>query len=130
MSFAMNAYARSPVWLQNFLISAYGVRLRRLRYGRVGQQTLAHLRQSHGMPAPELLRQQLQTLSQVVARAAGDVPFYRSRGLQQMEFDALGQLDEVPLLDKSEAQAAGREMISDRYRGRRLTEIHTGGTTG
>ncbi len=130
MSFAMNAYARSPVWLQNFLISAYGVRLRRLRYGRVGQQTLAHLRQSHGMPGPELLRQQLQTLSQVVTRAAADVPFYRSRGLRQMEFDALEQLDEVPLLDKSEVQAAGREMISDRYRDRRLTEIHTGGTTG
>lgn len=126
----MKAYAHAPVWMQNLLISAYGLRLRRVRYGPVGRETLARLRESQGISSPELRRQQLQALSSVVAHAASDVPFYRSRKLPHSDFDALEQLDELPLLNKSEVQAAGREMISDRYRNQRLTEIHTGGTTG
>lgn len=126
----MNAYTRAPVWLQNLLISAYGLRLRRIRYGPVGRQTLARLRESDGIAAAELERQQLQMLSSVVAGAASDVPLYRARKLRAIEFDSLEQLRELPLLNKSEVQAAGREMISDFFRDRRLTEIHTGGTTG
>jgi phenylacetate-CoA ligase len=69
-------------------------------------------------------------LSDVVTRAATDVPFYRSRALPRIAFQSFDELDQLPLLSKSEVQAAGREMISNRYRDRRLTEIHTGGTTG
>lgn len=130
MKLAMSAYAHAPVWVQNLLISAYGLRLRRLRYGRVGHDTLARLRESDRLPAPELYRQRLQLLSAVVTRAASDVPFYRSRALSTIAFHDPDQLARLPLLDKSDVQAAGRQMISDRYRDRRLTEIHTGGTTG
>jgi len=43
MTFAMRAYARTPVWTQNLLLSAYGLRLRGLRYGRTGRATTDHL---------------------------------------------------------------------------------------
>jgi phenylacetate-coenzyme A ligase PaaK-like adenylate-forming protein len=130
MKLAMSAYAHAPVWIQNLLISAYGLRLRRLRYGRIGQEVLTRLRESRGISAEQLRQETLQTLSQVVAQAASDVPFYRTRGLPQTRFQSLDQLDRLPMLSKSEVQSAGRELISDRYRDRRLTEIHTGGTTG
>ena len=123
-------YARSPVFVQNLLISAYGMRLLRLRYGQTGRETLAWLLESQWMESADLQRDQLLALSEVVARAASDVPFYRRRGLEGIDFDSLDQLQELPLLTKSEVQRAGRDMISDQYRGRRLAEVHTGGTTG
>ena len=130
MKLAMAVYARTPVWVQNLLISAYGFRLRRLRYGPTGRETLARLRKSRSKPAGQIERERLHMLSGVVARALTDVPFYRNRGLQKIAFQSVEDLSELPLLSKSEVQSAGRELVSDAYRGLKLTEIHTGGTTG
>ncbi len=127
---AMGIYSRAPIWTQNLLISAYGLKLLRLRYGRTGRETLESLMVSQWMPEAEIQRHQLSRLSDVVARASEDVPFYRARGLERIHFDSLDQLRELPLTTKSEVQRAGREMISDRYRRKKLTEVHTGGTTG
>src|SRR6266576_4004034 len=126
----MAVYSRSPVWLQDALISAYGLRLLRLRYGRTGRETLAGLMKSQWLSSAELRRRQLSALTEVVEHAAYEVPFYRRRGLEGVDFDSLEQLQELPLLTKSEVQRAGREMISDTRRRRKLTEVHTGGTTG
>jgi len=126
----MAMYARAPVWVQNLLISAYGYRLRRLRYGPVGRETLARLRESGRKSAKEIERDRLRILTGVVERAISDVPFYRNRGLRNISFQSFEDLSEMPVLTKSDVQAAGRELISDVYRDRRLTEIHTGGTTG
>ena len=130
MSFATGAYARSPVWLQNLLISAYGVHLRRLRFGRTGRTTIARLRETRLLPADEQRRLQLATLSEVVTRALADVPFYRRRGPSTLAVDSFDRLRELPLLTKNEVQTAARDMVSDRYAGAKLSEIHTGGTTG
>lgn len=129
MSLATRVYERSPVWLQNLLVSAYGLRLRRLRYGSVGRRTLARLRQSQWMSEKEVRDHQLSGLAEVAA-AASDVPFYRQRSGKVVQIDSFETLRELPILTKSDVQRAGRELISDRYRRRRLAEVHTGGTTG
>src|SRR6202030_2786222 len=94
VSFAMRAYARAPVWTQNLLLTAYGIRLRRLRYGRTGRETLARLRQSQWLPEQDVLASQLLALSELVGRAAADVPFYRARGLERINFSSVAQLSE------------------------------------
>src|SRR5256885_4854962 len=116
--------------MQNLLVSAYGARLRRLRYGETGHETLAWIRKAQWLPATEVRETQLSTLTDVVARAASDVPFYRQRGLEGIDFESFDQLREIPILTKSQVQRAGRSLISQAYRSRRLTEVHTGGTTG
>lgn len=126
----MTVYSRAPVWMQNILISAYGLKLRRLRYGETGRAMLDSLRESQWLDANEIRERQLTTLTEVVSRAAADVPFYRRRGLEGVDFETIDQLREIPLLTKGDVQRAGRDMISDQYRGQRLTEVHTGGTTG
>lgn len=130
VSLAKRFYERAPVWLQNLLVSGYGVRLRRLRYGKMGRETLARLRQSQWMSEEEIRRYQLSALTTVVAAATSDVPFYRQRPGGPLEISSFEMLRELPLLTKSEVQRAGREMTSDRFRKRRLVEVHTGGTTG
>src|SRR5258705_4169515 len=124
------AYAGAPVWMQNLLVSAYGARLRRLRYGETGDETLAWLRKAQWLPAGEVRENQLSALTEVVARAASDVPFYRQRGLEGIDFESFDQLREIPILTKSEVQRADRGLISKAHRSHRLTEVHKGGTTG
>ena len=89
MSHVNRAYAGAPVWMQNLLVSAYGARLRRLRYGDTGHETLAWLRKAQWLPAAEVREYQLSVLTEVVARAASDVPFYRQRGLEGIDFESL-----------------------------------------
>lgn len=126
----MRVYTRSPVWMQNLLLSAYGVHLRRLRYGSIGRQWLGRLRESQWLPADEVRTMQAALLRDVVASAARDVSFYRRRGLRPLGARALDEVERIPTLSKSDVQAAGRECISDCFRGMRLNEVHTGGTTG
>jgi phenylacetate-CoA ligase len=130
VSVARHAYDRAPVWMQNLLLSAYGMHLRRIRYGPTGQKTLEHLRESQWMSPADLRAYQLSKLSEVVAMAATDVPFYRERGLPRREFASFDELRDLPLLTKSQVQRAERAMISDRHRRKRLQVVHTGGTTG
>ncbi|HKR09488.1 MAG TPA: hypothetical protein VJS39_09885 [Gemmatimonadaceae bacterium] len=130
MGLALRAYARVPVWTQNLLLSAYGLHLRRLRYGPTGRHTLQWLRSSQWLDAEKLKQLQLEELTRVVTAAATDVEFYRRRGMQPIEFTSFEQLREIPLLTKEDVQGAGRELISDRHRSGRLSEVHTGGTTG
>jgi phenylacetate-CoA ligase len=130
VSFATSVYERAPVWLQNLLISTYGIRLRRLRYGPIGRHTLAQLRTSQWRSEDEIRQDQLSALASVVTAATSEVPFYRQRSGKHLQINSFERLRDLPLLTKSDVQRAGREMISDRYRDRSLTEIHTGGTTG
>ena len=130
MSAAMRVYTRAPVWIQNLVLSAYGVHLRRLRYGSVGREALARLRQTQWLSSAEVEAMQEKTLRETVAAAARDVPLYRQRGLRPLAARALDDLEHVATLTKSELQGAGRDCISDGYRGRHLHEVHTGGTTG
>ena len=130
MTLAAAAYARSPVWLQNLMITGYGAHLRRLRFGAEGRALLASLRASEFLPEAELRRRQDAALAVAVQRALADVPFYRDRRGAGAPIRTAADLARLPLLTKQEVQSAGRAMISDRYRDTKLREIHTGGTTG
>ena len=127
----MAMYHRAPVWMQNLALSAYGARLRFLRYGREGRDMGQRLRDSEWWPAEQLAAYQRQTITDVIAAAVRDVPFYRDRGHPAADCTAsLDRLADLPVLTKGEVQRAGRALTSDRYRNARLEEIHTGGTTG
>jgi len=55
-------YERAPIWAQHLIVSAYGVRLRYLRYGRAQREQLASLRRSQWLTAAELRQLQLERL--------------------------------------------------------------------
>ena len=124
------AYAASPVWLQHLFVSAYGVRLRFLRYGRRQRRYLAELRRTQWLSAAELRALQLQRLTALVRHARETVGLYRGRKLPDGPFTELAQLRELPVLTKDELRGPRELVTSQRWRGRRLLEIHTGGTTG
>jgi phenylacetate-CoA ligase len=130
VSLATRAYSAAPVWLQEVMLSVYGARLRWLRYGAIQRGLLHRLRESQWLPVAELQRRQLESLNATLAAAAADVTFYRERGLKSGPLAGVEGLGALPVLTKEEVRQAGKRLVSTRYAGRRLEEIHTGGTTG
>ena len=129
MSRMRRVYDHAPVFAQNILLSGYGLWLRHLRYGAEHDAILAMLRATERAPVVEWRARQLEALRRVTADAQATVPFYRDRlpvgGIRTLE-----EFRSLPILTKTEAQAAGRELISAPHLKLPLQEIHTGGTTG
>src|SRR5438045_2028223 len=101
MSFVTSVYARSPIWLQNAALSAYGVLLRSRRYAGIYGDTLRELTASQWKSADELAANQLARLNQILA-AAHRVPLYLERGDSHAPLVDLTNLSRFPLLSKSD----------------------------
>jgi phenylacetate-CoA ligase len=103
--------------------------LRWQRYGGEQRRVLSEIRPAEWL-APDALRAlQHARLQTTVHRAYEDVPHYRARGGPRPVMSDPEALSRIPIMTKDEVKAAGRSLISDRL-GRKLLEIHTGGTTG
>lgn len=122
-------YDSAPVLVQNVMLSAYGLWLRQLRFGPAHRARLAGLRRAESASVPEWQAAQAVRLSAVTSGAAASVPFYADR-IPRAGVGSVEELRELPVVTKAEVQSAGRALVSTRFAGRRLHEIHTGGTTG
>lgn len=129
MSRATRWYFAAPVAVQHLMISAYGVRLRRLRYGGEHRTYLATLREREWQRGKAMAQTQLAALNGVLRHARATVPFYRDR-LPNGDLQELDAIATLPILTKAEVRRAERTLVSRSAGTRRLLEIHTGGTTG
>ena len=126
--FIQSTYFAMPSWMQSTVLSAYGLRLRFLRYGSHQRQTLRELLETQWLSAGELEALQLERLNALLRHAADTVPFYAPRQLPR-RIEQLDDLRALPMLEKSEVRSAGSTLLS--LAGpRSAIEIHTGGTTG
>jgi len=128
-SLATRLYFASPIWMQHFLISAYGAHLRRLRYGAAQQRTLRSIREAQWAPAFGADDWQLALLNRTLQQARLTVPFYAAR-IPATPLLSLHDLAALPLLTKEAVRAAGHDLVSAFSAGTPLLEVHTGGTTG
>jgi phenylacetate-CoA ligase len=129
VSLADGFYARSPVWLQNVLLSIYGARLRYLRYGRSHRRALGRLQETERLSAAELAELQATELRAVMDRAS-HTAFYRQHWREAKGNGASEDFTRLPLVSKDDLRRAARALVPDNLGGHRLLEIHTGGTTG
>ena len=79
MSLAESIYERSPVFLQNALLSAYGVHLYRLRYGGDFPRLLSQLLQSERFSAEQLDALQRRRFGVLMRLLHERVPHYRDQ---------------------------------------------------
>jgi phenylacetate-CoA ligase len=128
----VSVYFRLPVFIQELAISAYGYRLKRIRYGGIHANTLRELMATAGSNAKDLDTIQDERLSQMLSHAVANVPYYRRLSLPvpQHGATALDVLRSWPLLNKSSVQASGLDMIAEGGWSGKRVDIHTGGTTG
>jgi len=123
-------YHRAPVALQNAAVSAYGLRLRLLREGRVRRRELRRLRETQWLSAPEIKTRQERRALAMANRAYRSVPLYRDRLPDFHEVSDPREFSRLPVLEKHELRTDRKRLVTERFQDDRLQEVHTGGTTG
>ncbi len=133
MALAQSLYHRCPIPVQNLLVSAYGWRLKRRRYGRHHDRILAELQLSERFDAEQIADLQRQRLAATLANAASHVPFYRESwpelGLDPGTVSA-DEFASLPVLDKETVRVNQARLVSDRVRPGSLMTVNTSGSTG
>jgi phenylacetate-CoA ligase len=124
---ALRSYYAMPAWAQSLALSAYGLRLRFLRYGRYNRRVLAELLRSQWFSRDQLQELQVARLNALLGHAATNIPYYRALGFP----DRVATLDDLrglPVLRKAEVRRSAASLVAGGRRG--ALGIHTGGTTG
>jgi len=95
-------YARVPVWLQNGMVSAYGLYWRWARFGGDYPRHLQGYLQREHFTAEEWQAYQARLLADVLKVCVQHVPFYRHAWTLAEKRGALdGDLSQLPLLEKT-----------------------------
>jgi phenylacetate-CoA ligase len=132
MTFSQRIYQAAPEWLQNGLMNAYALHLRRQRFGTDFRRTMAEWEQSQWWPADRMRTYQDERVREIVAHAARQVPFYQKRwadyGVSAAQVQGVADLRLLPTITKAEIRAAGERLLSARPS--QLEHGHTSGTTG
>jgi phenylacetate-CoA ligase len=109
-------YRRVPVWAQNVLVSAYGYRVHRHRYGRPGQRALAEAMRFERLPPAEIRQYQDERIRTIVAHAYDRSRYYRSvldaAGLSPGGIRGVADLNRLPLLHKETVRDHGAELLT------------------
>lgn len=128
---SLRVYYSLPVALQNLAISAYGWRLRKLRYGKEHDRCLAELRATQAENMEQIRSRQLRELNRVLQHARNSVPYYAEDApLPHGPLTDIGQIESLPILSKDMLRSLGTRLVSRTATQSELIEVHTGGTTG
>ena len=137
MSIAQHIYDRSPVTLQNALLSSYGMYLNLFRYHRSFQRYLDFFSQSQWWSHEQIGDYQNKRLADVIDHAYHTVPYYRKLftelGLKPKDITTKEDLAKLPVLTREDVKSHFHELLSttltrkDRFL---LVKGHTSGTTG
>ncbi len=129
-----NLYDRTPVGVQNLLLTAYSAKLDRQRYrGRFAEfRTL--LQQMESASAGEVAAYQEAQLQRMVEHAYRTVPYYTrlfdERRLKPADIRTAADLPKLPVLTKAILKANFDDLWSRAFERTALLDGHTSGTTG
>jgi phenylacetate-coenzyme A ligase PaaK-like adenylate-forming protein len=127
-------YARSPIFLQHAMISAYGWKLARLRYGGAYTRYLEELLASQYFSESELAELQNEKVRLLVSHCYENVPYYaqmlRQLKLTPSDFRGVEDLAKLPLLDKETVHRMPESFHAQNYCNAPLEVVSTSGTTG
>lgn len=115
-------YNALPVWAQTIAVNVASARNFKAKYGRVFPGWLADLERDEKRSCDEMLHQQQAALRHLLEYAVEHVPAYKGRSPEN--------LNEWPILEKSEVAAKPQDFLSDEFNPRDLMELRTSGTTG
>ncbi len=131
---AAAAYRAAPVWTQNLLLSLYGWKLERERYGGRYQEFREQLEQQQWLAPDQIAAWQDERLRAIVAHAYEHVPYYRrifdERKLTPADVRTAADLGKLPLLTKADIRQHFDDLRSRTVPAARLKTGHTSGTTG
>ena len=127
-------YEHSPIALQHALISLYGWKLVRLRFGGGYREYLTELDRSERYSARELAELQDTRLRELVKHCYDQVPYYarifRELKLTPQDFRTTADLPKLPILTKETVRTQPDAFYAQNYRHAPCELVSTSGTTG
>ncbi|WP_284151036.1 phenylacetate--CoA ligase family protein [Desulfofustis limnaeus] len=127
-------YDRSPVCVQNMLLSGFSGLLDFERYGGSFSAFKRFLDESQWYPPERMKEYQERKLNELISYSYLHVPYYRrimkERRLEPEDFRTIDDLEKLPILTKNDLKCHFRDLLSDEYSMRSVKKGHTSGTTG
>lgn len=129
-------YSRSPVWVQQAGVSAFGLVWRRRRFGGRFRSAAEEFTSREHFTQAEWRHYQTEMLRRLLGHAAERVPYYRDafgrRGLDASDFQKfeLKDLAILPLLEKQSIRQVPASFLDVNRRRKKLHTYLTSGTTG
>ncbi len=123
-NFNEKIYLRSPVFMQNILVSIYGFVEHLRRYRGDYKRMIMSIRQNEFKSKKEIDILQKRLLQRTLWNAVENVPYYRSLKINKV------QLESFPVLAREDVFDIEKSFISDRYKKKKLLKLYTGGSSG
>ena len=124
-------YKRSPAWLQNVMVSVYGVWWRWLRFGGEFPRFKEELRNREIFRSEQWQGFQQGKLIELLKVCVEEVPFYKESWTEAQKQSALaGDLAGLPVLEKSALRGSEPAFCRRGQNGFFKQTFHTSGTTG
>lgn len=129
-----NIYLKSPVFLQNLFVTAYGYYLRRFRYGRSTQDFVEWLSELEYASPSKMEKLENEALRNIITHAYERVPYYKRifdrHGIQPKDIGDRNDLGKLPLLEKDPIRRDPEQLVSKKSNPEKLEIAYTSGTTG
>lgn len=127
-------YDALPVFAQNWVCDAYGIKMRRQRFNRAFEEKLDALMETDRWSAAAIAEFQDASVRGMIAHAYEHVPFYRERwqaaGIHPRDIGGVADLPRLPVTTKDDVRRHGARMRADNVGRGDVIEMHTSGTTG
>jgi len=124
-------YQRSPLWLQNGMVSLYGAWWHWLRFGGNYPKYRDKLRQREFFTSDQWQEFQQARLIDLLKLCVNEVPYYKNNWSQSHKQSALeGDLSKLPLLEKQALRGFESSFYRQASGGLFKQTFHTSGTTG
>lgn len=127
-------YVRSPAYVQDLIVSAYGCILHRQRYGGNFQRHLTEVQETQWWSAERLEALQNARLTALIHHAYANTRYYRRLfdrlGLMPEDIACKDDLRKLPVLTKDDLREHFHDIVASNIPRRRIFVDHTSGTTG
>ena len=121
---AEKIYQSSPVWMQNLLVSLYGLAEHQRRYKGDFSSWYQTLKEQAHNSAEEVDAREQQQLSRILEHALRTVPFYQNLRLTSAD------LTKFPILERETIAESPEQFVSNTCDRSKLLTLYTGGSTG
>ena len=131
MGKANKLYKRSPLWLQNGLVSLYGIWWHWLRFGGDYSRYIEEIHKRELFTRIEWNKYQHDKLITLLRICIDEVPYYKNNwSLLEKEAAVVGDLTKLPILEKQALRGSESLFRRQGSGGIFKQTFHTSGTTG
>jgi len=127
-------YQKSPIWLQELGLNAYGLLVGAHRYGGAVKRELQRIRGQEQWPRERMISHQDARVRDLVSFASQNSPYYRELfselGLTPSDIRQASDLVNLPVLEKETVREEGERLLTREKPGFGWLHGHTSGTTG